>query len=150
MSKSKGPCSISSKILNVLKNDIFEQLADLLNLAFITGTFPTLLKTAKVIPIHKIDFKLDFTNYYPTTRLANYGKILEKLMHSRLSTFSNIKDIIYPLQFGFCQNYSTSYTLFILLKLVKKHWIRVSMAVGFLLIFQRLLILLTIIFYLVN
>ena len=150
MSKSKGPCSISSKILNVLKNDIFEQLAHLLNLAFTTGTFPTLFKTAKVIPIHKIDFKLDFTNYYPTTLLANYDKILEKLMHSRLSTFSNIKDIIYPLQFGFCQNYSTSYTLFILLKLVKKHWIRVSMAVGFLLIFQRLFILLTIIFYWVN
>ena len=108
ISKSKGPYSIPSKVLNVLKNDAFEQLADLLNLSFITGTFPTLLKIAEVIPIHKIEFKLDFTNYYPTTLLANLDKILEKLMHSRLSTFSNIKNIIYPLQFGFCQNYSTS------------------------------------------
>ena len=39
----------------MLKNDISEQLADLFNLSFTTGTFPTLLKTAKVIPIHKKD-----------------------------------------------------------------------------------------------
>ena len=53
INKSTGPYSIPSKVLNMLKNDISEQLADLLNLSFTTGTFPTLLKTAKVIPIHK-------------------------------------------------------------------------------------------------
>ena len=37
----------------MLKIDISEQLADLFNLSFMTGTFPTLLKAAKVIPIHK-------------------------------------------------------------------------------------------------
>ena len=37
----------------MLKNDISEHLADLFNLSFTTGTFPTLLKSAKVIPIHK-------------------------------------------------------------------------------------------------
>ena len=35
----------------MLKNDILEQLTDLFNLSFTTSTFPTLLKTAKVIPI---------------------------------------------------------------------------------------------------
>ena len=37
----------------MVKNDISEQLADLFNLPFTTGTFPPLLKTAKVIPIYK-------------------------------------------------------------------------------------------------
>ena len=42
INKSTGPYSISSKVLNILKNDISEQLADLFNLSFTTDTFPTL------------------------------------------------------------------------------------------------------------
>ena len=41
-------------------------------------------------------------------------------MYSRLSTFLNIKDIIYPLQFGFRQNYSTSYALIHLTETIKE------------------------------
>ena len=47
-------------------------------------------------------------------------KVLEKLIHSRLSTFLNIKDIIYPLQFGFCQNGFTSYALIHLTETIKE------------------------------
>ena len=47
-------------------------------LSFTTGTFPTLLKTAKAIPLHKKDSKLDFTNYCPVSFLSNLDKILEK------------------------------------------------------------------------
>ena len=132
-----GPCSIPCKVLNMLENDISEQLADLFNLSFTTGTFRTLSKTAKVIPIHKKDSKSNFTNYRAISLLSNLDNILEKPMHSRLSTFLNIKDIIYPLQFGFCQNYSISYALIHLTETIKKHWIRVNMIVGFLLIFKR-------------
>ena len=85
----------------MLKNDICEQHADLFNLSFTTGAFPTLLITAKLIPIHKKDSKLNFTNYCPISLLSNLDKILEKRIHSRLSTTLSIKNIIYPLQFGF-------------------------------------------------
>ena len=47
----------------MLKNVISEQLSDLFKPSFTTGTFPTLLKTAKVVPIQKKDSKLDLTNY---------------------------------------------------------------------------------------
>ena len=104
INKSTGPYSIPSKVLNMLKNDISEQLADLFNISFTTGTYPHLLKAVKVIPIHKKHSKLDFTNYHPVSPSSNLDKIL-KLIHSRLSTFVIIKDIIYPLQFDFCQNY---------------------------------------------
>ena len=120
INKSTGPYSIPSKVLNVLKNDISEQLADLFNLSFTTGTFPTLLKTAEVIAIRKKDSKSNFTNYHPISLLSNLDKILEKLIHSRLSTFLNTKDIIYPLQFGFRQNYSTSYALIHLTETIKE------------------------------
>ena len=62
----------------MLKNDISEQLADLFNLFFTTSTFPTLLKTDKVIPIHKKYSKSNLTNYRPISLLSNLDKILEK------------------------------------------------------------------------
>ena len=53
ISTATGPYSIPTKVLKLLKNDISDQLTDLFNISFTAGIFPTLLKTAKVIPIHK-------------------------------------------------------------------------------------------------
>ena len=47
--------------------------------------------------------------------MSNLDKILKKLIHSRLSTFLNVKDIIYPLQ-----NSSTSYALIHLAEVIKE------------------------------
>ena len=41
-------------------------------------------------------------------------------MHKRLSNFLDKNKLIYPLQFGFRQNYSTSYTLMHLTKTKKQ------------------------------
>ena len=51
-----------------LKNEIFKQLADLFNLSFMTGVFPSVLKAAKVVPVFTIDSKLDYSNYRPIYR----------------------------------------------------------------------------------
>ena len=39
------------------KNEISKQLADLFNLSFMTGVFPSVLKAAKVVPVFKKDSK---------------------------------------------------------------------------------------------
>ena len=49
--KASGSNSIPYRTLFLLKNDISKQLADLFNLSFMTGIFPSVLKTAKVIPV---------------------------------------------------------------------------------------------------
>ena len=51
--KASGPNSIPYRILLLLKNEISKQLADLFNLSFMTGVFPSVLKTAKVVPVFK-------------------------------------------------------------------------------------------------
>ena len=76
-----------------------------------TGVFPSVLKTAKVVPVFKKDSKLDYSNYRPISLISNVEKILEKLMYKRLYTFLNSNNIIYNLQFGFRQQYSTSHAL---------------------------------------
>ena len=83
----------------------------LYNLSFMTGVFPSVLKTAKVVPVFKKDSKLDCSIYRPISLLSNIEKILEKLMYKRLYTFLNNNNIIYNLQFGFRQQYSTSHAL---------------------------------------
>ena len=86
-------------------------MADLFNLSFTTGVFPSVLKTGKLVPAFKKDSKLDYSNYHPISPLSNIEKILEKLMYKRLYTFLNKNNIIYNLQLGFRQQYSTSHTL---------------------------------------
>ena len=83
-SKASGPNSIPYRILFLLKNEISKQLADLFNLSFTTGVFPSVLKTAKVVPIFKKDSKSDYSNYRPISLLSNIKKKLERLIYKRL------------------------------------------------------------------
>ena len=85
--KSVGPNSIPTRILKLLKNDISTQLADIFNISFSTGVFPTILKVAKVVSVHKKESKLDFSNYRPISLLSNIEKILERLMYNRIYKF---------------------------------------------------------------
>ena len=43
------------------------------------GVFPSVLKTAKVVPIFKRDSKLDYSNYDPISLLSNIEKYLKNL-----------------------------------------------------------------------
>ena len=111
---------MSYRILFLLKNEILKQLADLFNLSFMTVIFPSVLETAKVVPVFKKDSKLDYSNYRPISLLSNIEKIFEKLMYKRLYTFLN-KNVIYNLQFGFRQQYSTSHALINITENITKH-----------------------------
>ena len=70
-------------------------------MSFLTGQVPSVLKIAKVIPIYKNQSKVDYTNYRP----------IEKLMHKRLSTFLDINNLVYSLQFGFRRKHLTTHAL---------------------------------------
>ena len=85
-----------------------------------TEVFPSVLKTAKVDPVFKKDSKLDHSNYRPISLLSNIEQILEKLMHKRLYTFVNNNNIIYNLQFGFRQQYSTYHALINITKNIRE------------------------------
>ena len=72
------------------------------------------MKTAKVIPVHKKDSKLDYNKYRPISLLPNIEKKKknEKLLHNRITKFlNNNNNLIYPPQFGLQDNYSTNHAL---------------------------------------
>ena len=73
--KPTGPISLPTKILKLLKNDIYTQLSNIFSISFSTGVFPSVFKIAKVVPIHKNHSKLDYSNYRPVSILSNLEKI---------------------------------------------------------------------------
>ena len=85
-----------------------------------TGVFPSVLKTAKVILVFKEDSKLDYSNYCPISLLSSVEKIPEKLMYKRLYTLLKSNNFIYNLQFGFRQQYSTSHALIDIIENIRK------------------------------
>ena len=75
------------------------------------GVFPSVLKTAKVVPVFKKGSKLNYSNYRPISLLSNIEENLEKLTYKRLYTFLDNNNLTYDLQFGLRQQYSTSHAL---------------------------------------
>ena len=71
--------------------------------------FPLILKTSKVIPVYKKASKLKCSNYRPISLLSNIDKVLKRLMYNRLYNILEMNIVIYNLQFGFRQKYSTSH-----------------------------------------
>ena len=69
--KSVRPNSIPTRILKLLKNDISTQLADIFNISFSAAIFLTIYKVANVVPSHKKESKLAFSNYRPISLLSN-------------------------------------------------------------------------------
>ena len=93
-----------------------------------TGVSPSMLKIATVVPIHKKQCKLDYSNYRPISLLSNLEKIWEKLMYSRI--FKLFNDNVTPLQFGFRQKYSTAHAVISLTEDIGKNLVDWNIGCG--------------------
>ena len=118
--KSTGRFSIPTKFLKLFQNALSEPIALLDNLSFSTGIFPTNLKTANVIPLFKKDDHTLCSNYLPISFLSNLSKIIERLIHARLTLFLNSSSILFEKQFGFRHSHSTTYPLIEITKEIKQ------------------------------
>ena len=98
-SKSSGPCTVPTKMLKLIAKDISIPFNDICITSFNEGTFPD--KNKMVIPSHKKGSINDVNNYRPISLLSIFSKIMEKIMSTRLTTYLELHDIIYPKLFGF-------------------------------------------------
>ena len=111
---SPGWDEISANVIINAADILSKPLTFLYNLSLQSGIFPSELKLAKVIPIHKGDSKHLLNDYRPVSVLPVLSKILEKIVYSRLIAFINKHNILYNLQFGFREGHSTSMALMVL------------------------------------
>lgn len=106
-STSCGVDGISSNILRQIMPNIIDPVVYIFNLSISTGSVPSPLKVAKVIPIFKAGDKHSFSNYRPISILPALSKVLEKLIYSRIIKFLNKYNILSDNQFGFRAKHST-------------------------------------------
>ena len=92
-------------------NLIAGTLARLYNTCIQSGTFPSIFKTGKIIPIYKKDNKECIENYRPVSILPLFGKIFEKVIYKRLYNFFTSKGVLTDSQFGFRKGHSTTHAL---------------------------------------
>ena len=119
--KSTGPNSIPTSILKKIKNEISIPLSAIINNSFENGIFPNLLKSAQVIPVFKNGSRLSCSNYKTISLLSNIGKMIQKLIHTRLTQFLEQHKVFYTLQFGFCLNTSTNNALMSITENIQTH-----------------------------
>jgi hypothetical protein len=103
---SRGLDNIDSKILKLSVAIITDSLTYLYNLCIDKSYFPTALKEAKVIPLHKAGDKENPSNYRPISILSALSKPLEKHIHKHLSYHVAKFDLLHSNQSGFRKNHS--------------------------------------------
>ena len=112
ISKSGDIFNITPKLIKIGNAELHDKLTALYNKSFSSGIFPNILKEIKVIPIHKGESKLLTNNYRPISLLPIIGKILEKLMYTRLNQFLAHHNIISNTQYGFQKGKCTEQAIF--------------------------------------
>jgi hypothetical protein len=76
-----------------------------------SGTFPKIMKIAKITPIFENDDPQIFDNYRPISLLPIFGKLFEKIIYRRLYDFLVSQNVIYDKQFGSRKNHSTAHAI---------------------------------------
>ena len=106
--KSTGVDNIGPRFLNDGADALTGIITHLINLSIKNKIVPKCTKGAKVTPLFKKNNKLEIGNYRPVSVLTSISKILEKAIHSQVENYCKSKNVIYPLQSGFRDKYSTT------------------------------------------
>ena len=108
---SSGHDEMTSTFLKSVRSAVVQPLSILINKSLETGIVPDKLKLAKVIPIYKSKDKELLNNYRPISLLPTIYKIMEKLVHKRLYNFMHSQSVLYPGQYGFRTEHSTTHAV---------------------------------------
>ena len=99
---------LASKILKDAFLVLSLQLVYLFNVSLASGIFPPKWKIATVIPLFKGGTRQEVGNYRPISLLPLPGKILEKIVHNRISVFLETNKLLCDEQCGFRKEHSTT------------------------------------------
>ena len=108
LKKSPGPDKITNEMLIHLGPKSKKKLLQLFNDGWRTGTVPQIWREAIMIPVHKAGKdKRKAENYRPISLTSCIGKLMERLINTRLMWHLEKKQHIKPEQAAFRPNRST-------------------------------------------
>ena len=109
--KYHGSYSCPTQLLKYSSNVVSSILAEMLNLPILSGTYPTKLKMAKIIPIFKAEDNTNANNYRPISLLSTligssknwstpeWNLVLSKMIYSLHLNIASAKRIQLSMQF---------------------------------------------------
>ena len=109
---------ISTDMLISTPPQVVKNMAEIFNLIFISGLYPTEWGKAYISPIYKKGSKEIVSNYRPIAISSCIGKVFNAIMNARLVLFLNEKGLTDDYQNGFKKNARTSDNLFILTSII--------------------------------
>ena len=105
---SYGHDRISNSMLKNLCTSISYPLQVIFNQSIDQGVFPSKMKLAEVIPLHKGKEHDQVINYRPISLLITISKLLEKIIYKRVYKFLDAPSILFDSQYGFRTKQSCS------------------------------------------
>ena len=106
-------------------------MAKIFNLLITSGSYPSKLQKAKVIPLFKTEDKTDANNYRPISLLSIFDRIFEKAMYKRMTHSINVKNILFSSQFAFREGFSTEHAIVDIVSAIQSNRINVYLPVEF-------------------
>ena len=103
---SSGYDKVSNTLLKEMSGVMLDPLLVVFNQSLSSGIFPTIMKLAEIVPLHKGKERDLETNYHPISLLTTLSKLLEKIVCSRVYTFLDCTGQIVSTQYGFRANHS--------------------------------------------
>ena len=109
--KASGFDLLSSRICKDAFLVLVDKLVHIFNCSLSSSEFPESWKIAKVVPLFKGGERDDVGNYRPVSLLPLPGKLLEKIVHSRIVGFLDDAKFLSMHQGGFRKGHSTTSTI---------------------------------------
>ena len=109
--KIKATADTSMATLKHVAPVLCSIISDMINSSLQQGIFPTKLKCAKVVPLHKTGPKTDPSNYRPISLLPIFSKIYERAVHKRIYAHFDNTGLFYESQFGFRPGHSCEHAI---------------------------------------
>ena len=108
LKKSPGPDGITNEMILHLGENSKKVLLKIFNSSWKTGSVPQYWKEADMIPVHKKGKdKSQAENYRPISLTSCLGKLMERLVNTRLVWHLETNQLLSPDQAGFRQHRST-------------------------------------------
>ncbi|CAB0037066.1 unnamed protein product [Trichogramma brassicae] len=110
-SSSCGSDGISASVLRLASPALYGHLAEVFNLSFDLGVFPTVWKSASVVALAKVPSPASPSDTRPISLLPEMSKVLERLAHAQLIDYLNRQNLLDTSQHGFKAAHSTQTAL---------------------------------------
>ena len=112
--KSNIPLKIIKKNVDIISYFLYRNFNNSLSCA----TFPTSMKYAHLMAIHKKDDKTDKENYRPTSILPNLSKVYERLMYNQIYPY--FETLFSKFQCGFRKGFNAQHCLLVMIEKWRK------------------------------